>query len=125
MDHAEFGKYLTQQRELRGMSREDVAAKTRIPPSVLMALETGQAERLPERVFVLNYIRAYAQTIGLAPEEAVLRYEEIYTGASTVLSPVELERRRKTRAWTILVALLLVGAAAVGLLVWLSGQKGS
>lgn len=120
MDHAEFGKYLAQQRELRGMTREEVSARTKIPPSILLALESGQAERLPERVFVVNYVRAYAQVIGLAPDEAVLRYEEIYTGSNTVLSPVELERRRKKRAWSILVLLLLALAVAVGALVWLN-----
>ena len=42
MDHAEFGKYLAQQRELRGMSRDEVSAKTKIPVSLLSALEGGQ-----------------------------------------------------------------------------------
>ncbi|MBX5480928.1 MAG: helix-turn-helix domain-containing protein [Myxococcaceae bacterium] len=120
MDHVEFGRYLTQQRELRGMSREDISQRTKIPKSVLLALETGQRERLPERVFVLNYIRAYAQAIGLAPEEAVLRYEEIYTGANTLLTPVEQERRRRRKAWTILSLLLLGVAALVGAVVWLN-----
>ena len=110
MDHAEFGKYLAQQRELRGMSRDEVSAKTKIPVSLLSALEGGQVERLPDRVFVVNYIRAYAQVIGLEPDEAVLRFEEIYTGSNTVLSPVELERRRRKRSWTIL-ALVLLGVA--------------
>lgn len=120
LDHVEFGRYLTQQRELRGMSREDISQRTKIPKSVLLALETGQRERLPERVFVLNYIRAYAQAIGLAPEEAVLRYEEIYTGANTLLTPVEQERRRRRKAWTILSLLLLGVAALVGAVVWLN-----
>ena len=119
MDHAEFGKYLTQQRELRGMSRDEVAQKTKIPSGILVALETGQAERLPGRVFVVNYIRAYAQVLGLEPDEAVLRYQEIYTGAHTVLSPVELERRRRKRAWRILALVALGAAVAVALVVWL------
>ena len=59
---------------------------------------------------MVNYIRAYAQVIGLEPDEAVLRFEEIYTGSNTVLSPVELERRRRKRSWTIL-ALVLLGVA--------------
>jgi cytoskeletal protein RodZ len=118
VDHLEFGRYLSQQRELRGMSREDVAARTKIPSSLLVALENGEAERLPERVFVANYVRAYAQVIGLAPEEAVLRYEEIYTGSNTVLSPIELERRRRHQAWRMLGFLLLLVAAALGVFWW-------
>lgn len=104
------------------MSRDEVARITRIPPSLLQALETGQHERLPERIFVVNYIRSYAQVIGLAPDEAVLRYEEIYTGSQTVLAPAELERRRRRQAWRTL-ALLSLAAAAAGAAVWWFGAS--
>ncbi|HXN42075.1 MAG TPA: helix-turn-helix transcriptional regulator [Myxococcaceae bacterium] len=77
MDYADFGRYLAQQRELRGVSRADVASATKIPANLIAALETGQVERLPERVFIVNYIRAYAQVIGMESQEAVLRFEEI------------------------------------------------
>ena len=92
------------------MTREDVAARTKIPSSLLLALEIGDAERLPGRVFVAKYVRAYAEVIGLSPEEAVLRYEEIYGGSPEPPSPVELERGRRGRAWRIVLA---VGAALV------------
>ena len=62
MDYADFGRYLTQQRELRGLGLDEVARKTRIPESRLTALETGKVEALPDRVFVLAYIRAYAKS---------------------------------------------------------------
>ncbi|CAM3522384.1 helix-turn-helix domain-containing protein [Corallococcus sp. ZKHCc1 1396] len=113
MDHVDFGKYLSQQRELRGLSREDVSRETKIPPSLVAALEAGQVERLPERIFVLNYIRAYAQVIGLSPEEAALRYEEV-DRAVPAPSPVQLEKERRKRAYVILAAVLaalLLGAA--------------
>ena len=41
---------------------------------------------------MLNYIRAYAQVIGLAPEEAVLRYEEVDKTAKPEPPPAALER---------------------------------
>jgi cytoskeletal protein RodZ len=105
VDHVEFGKYLSQQRELRGLSRDEVSRVTKISPSLIAALEEGQMERLPARVFVLNYIRAYATVIGLAPEEAVLRYEEV-DKATPEPSPVVLERERRRRAWIILCVVL-------------------
>jgi cytoskeletal protein RodZ len=113
VDLVDFGKYLTQQRELRGMTRAQVSNATRIPESVLVALETGQAERLPPRVFVVNYVRSYAQVIGLGPEEAVLRYQEVAAPGQDVTSPQELERRRRRRAWLILGG-LSVGALGLG-----------
>jgi uncharacterized protein (DUF58 family) len=46
----DFGNFLRQQRELRGMSRDDVARSTRIPPTMVAALEDGQNDRFPELV---------------------------------------------------------------------------
>ena len=107
MDHVEFGKYLAQQRELRGLSRDEVSRVTKISPSLIIALEEGQVERLPSRVFVVNYIRAYATVIGLSPEEAILRYEEVDKAAPEP-SPVVLEQERRRRAWLALSVLLVV-----------------
>ena len=44
MDYADFGRYLTQQRELRGVSRADVATATKIPVNLIAALESGEVE---------------------------------------------------------------------------------
>lgn len=110
MDHVDFGKYLSQQRELRGMSREDVARATKIPPSLISALEAGQVERLPSRIFVVNYIKSYAQVIGLSPEEALLRYEEV-DKATPAPTPAALERERRKRAFIGLGLFLAVSLA--------------
>ena len=121
MDYLDFGKYLSQQRELRGMSREDVARATKIPPSLISALEAGQVERLPSRIFVVNYIKAYAQVIGMSPEEAVLRYEEVDKSVPSP-SPVQLERERRKRAYVGLTVLLVALALGVYLFLVLSGK---
>jgi len=107
VDYVEFGRYLSQQRELRGLTRDEVSRVTKISPSLIAALEEGQIERLPNRVFIVNYIRSYATVIGLAPEEAILRYEEVDKAAPEP-SPVTLERERRRRAWLILAVVLLV-----------------
>ena len=110
-DHVAFGRFLSQQRELRGLSRDAVAQATRIPPTLIAALEDGQAERLPERIFVLNYIKSYAQVVGLSLDEAVTRYEEIEgVQAAPEESPQTLESRRRRRAWRNLVVLLVIAA---------------
>ncbi len=56
---------------------------------------------------MLNYIRAYAHVIGMAPEEAVLRYEEV-DKATPAPSPAALEKERRRRAWIGLAMMLLV-----------------
>ncbi len=121
MDYVEFGKYLSQQRELRGLSRDEVSRVTKISPSLLAALEEGQIERLPHRVSIKNYIRSYATVIGLAPEEALLRYEEVDKAAPEP-SPVMLERERRRRAWWILAVVLAVLAAGVAATLVMTGR---
>lgn len=121
MDYVDFGKYLTQQRELRGMSREDISRVTKIPPSLIIALEEGQVERLPARIFVVNYVRAYAHVIGLAPDEAVLRYEEV-DKATPAPSPAVLEKERRKRAWVGLTVVLFVAALGVYAFLVMTGK---
>jgi cytoskeletal protein RodZ len=121
--YEDFGRYLSQQRELRGTSREELARSTKIPPSLLEALEHGQVERLPERIFVLNYLRAYSEALGLAEEETLLRFEEVEREEALER---EFERRRtppkrapRPALWAALIAALLLGALG-GWLVWSS-----
>lgn len=121
MDFADFGRYLTQQRELRGMSREDVTRVTKIPATVIEALETGRVERLPARIFVLNYVRAYAQVIGLSPDEAVLRFEEVDNTLQSEPPPAALERERRKKALMRLGVFL--AALALGLYVLLAATS--
>jgi cytoskeletal protein RodZ len=110
VDYADFGRYLTQQRELRGVSRSEVAKATKIPLNLLTALENGQLERLPERIFVLNYIRAYSQVIGLAEDEAILRFEEIDKGSRAPPEPKAAAPRpgRTLLKWLLAIIALLV-----------------
>jgi cytoskeletal protein RodZ len=110
-DHASFGRFLSQQRELRGLSRDAVATATRIPPTLIAALEDGLPQRLPERIFVLNYIRSYAQVVGLSFDDAVTRYEEIAgVQAEPEVPPKELEKVRRKRAMRNLAVLTVVTA---------------
>ena len=122
-DHSAFGRFLTQQRELRGLSRDDLATATRIPPTLIAALEDGLPQRLPEQIFVLNYIRSYAQVVGLSLDEAVTRYEEIAgVQPEPEASPKELEQHRRKRAWRNLAVLTVVSAVGGYVAMVASGQ---
>lgn len=74
-----FGRYLVQQRELRGLSPEDVIQVTKLSPAAIHAMENDRFDRLPGRAFVVGYLRAYAVCVGLNPDEVVLRYDEHVT----------------------------------------------
>jgi cytoskeletal protein RodZ len=64
---------------------------------------------LPGRVFVVNFIRSYAQVIGLEPDEAVLRYEES-NGSDEVETAVEPPKRARAK----LVPWIVTGILALG-----------
>ena len=118
--YGELGRFLSQQRQLRGLSRDDVAKSTKISPALLVALEEGQRERLPDSVFLQNMIRAYATTIGVSADDAVGRWHEIPgVAAEPGPTPEELEVLRRKNAWKgVLLAVVAAGAALYALAHW-------
>jgi cytoskeletal protein RodZ len=113
-DYVAFGKYLEHRRELRGLSVEAIARQTKIPPTLVASLESGQAERFPERVFLLNYIRSYAAAVGLDPDDALSRFHQIPEAPrAESFDPAALEVDRRARAtaamWSTIAAVMVVG----------------
>ncbi len=60
-----MGEYLRREREQRSIPLEEIAVKTYIPQRLLKALELGEAEKLPQPIFVQGFVRRYADVIGL------------------------------------------------------------
>ena len=67
-----IGAYLRGQRELRGMSVEELAALTRIPIRSLERLEAGYFDDQPDG-FVRGFVRTVGVGLGLDPDDAVAR----------------------------------------------------
>jgi cytoskeletal protein RodZ len=98
-DYVAFGAYLRLQREARGLSVDQVAQQTKIPPTLVGALESGQGERFPERVFLLNYIRSYAQAVGLSADDTLNRFHEVPEAPKAPeFDPGALESERRAKA---------------------------
>lgn len=70
----DFGAYLRQAREQRGVSLHEIADRTKISVLALGALERNDASRLPGGIFTRAFVRAYAAEVGLDPEDAVRRF---------------------------------------------------
>ena len=73
---ATFGTSLREEREARGIALEEIASATRIGRRYLEALEENDLARLPGGVFNRGFVRAYAQFIGLDPDEVVEAYTQ-------------------------------------------------
>jgi cytoskeletal protein RodZ len=119
-----FGQYLVTQRQRRGLSRAQVVAATKLPALLVGAIEDGEAEKWPERVFVVNALKTYAGAVGLPAAEALERFDALPdVPRGDGFDPVALEASRRSRAVTGLWSLLAVVAVA-GLWAWLSVVRG-
>jgi hypothetical protein len=109
-----LGARLRAQREHRQVALEAIAEDTKINVALLEGLERDDVSRWPGGLFRRAYVRAYAQRIGLDPEQVVREFAEAHHDPVTGTSPVEafaqnLEGKRpKTR-----IGLMLAGLAGL------------
>lgn len=80
----DFGSYLKAERELRGVTLEELHTKTRIPIHYLQALEKNLFNELPEEVFIRGYIRSFAKVIGANEDEVLSAYIDITKTAPSI-----------------------------------------
>ncbi len=65
-----IGDYLTKQRQLRGISRQELCDLTRIPMRSLERLESGAFDELDDG-FVRGFVRTVAAALGLDPDDTL------------------------------------------------------
>jgi cytoskeletal protein RodZ len=70
----DVGTTLRTARERRGLPIAQLAAKTKIPGSVLQAIEDNAFDRVPGGIFARGFIRAYAREVGLDSEETIQQF---------------------------------------------------
>ncbi len=71
----DFGSHLRHQRELRGVSIDEIASITKIHTRYLKALEDNAFDELPGEVFIKGFIRSYGKAIGANIEELLSTYD--------------------------------------------------
>ncbi len=72
-----FGDKLKRERELRGITLEEIAEATKIGTRSLRALEEENFDKLPGGIFNKGFVRAYAKFLGISEEQAVADYMAI------------------------------------------------
>lgn len=110
-----FGEHLKREREMRGVSLEEISAATRISVRFLEALENEQWERLPGGIFNRGFIRSVARFLGLDEENLVAEYA-METHERPEIAVWTKEPVRKRTNWTaiggaIAVAILVIAGA--------------
>ena len=66
-----FGEYLRREREMRGVSLQEISTATKISIRFLQAIESEELSKLPGGIFRRSFVRTYARYLGL-DEEHVL-----------------------------------------------------
>jgi cytoskeleton protein RodZ len=69
-----FGDRLRREREMRGISLEEIATATKIGTRALRALEEEDFDILPGGIFNKGFVRAYVRYLGMDEEQAVADY---------------------------------------------------
>jgi hypothetical protein len=109
------GQWLCEQRQLRGLSRCFVAARTRIPAERIEAIELGRVE-LADDAVGRGTARQLACAIGAEPDQALARL-----GTAGRTAPTRIGELRLPRPIFVgggLVALALIGALLYAGTIW-------
>jgi len=119
-----FGERLQREREMRGISLEEIADSTKIGTRSLRALEQEDFGKLPGGIFNKGFVRAYARYLGIDEEQAVTDFLAAAGESEQPLpnpSPTEklTAYRSGSRGW--MVALALVVLAVGGYAAWRLG----
>ena len=96
MDKGTFGESLKREREMRGVTLEEISSATRISERFLKAIENDQWDQLPGGVFNRGFVRAMARYLGLDEESIVAEYTlavgdrpsvPVWTGSPPTVTP--------------------------------------
>jgi cytoskeleton protein RodZ len=130
-----FGERMKREREMRGITLEEIANSTKIGTRSLKALEDEDFDQLPGGIFNKGFVRAYAKYLGIDEEQAVADFmaalEESLKPPTIVIEAQERAEREKkeneaaVRPWLALLAIVVVIAGGVvGYKYW-EGQRGA
>ena len=115
-----FGENLRREREMRGVTLEEISESTKISVRLLKALEEDDFGKLPGGVFTRSFIRNYAQYLGLDEEHVLAEYRRsAHPGSDNDFSrlavgrplPSKSSSQPRTLPWVVAAALLASGYA--------------
>jgi cytoskeleton protein RodZ len=129
---------MRREREMRGVSLDDIADATKIGTRLLRALEEEHFELLPGGIFNKGFVRAYSKYLGLNEEEAVADYLE--AAGETAPDPRVIAEQNSSRIdrsggefgpsrqagfpiIPVLILLLLIAAGAGGWQIYQERQR--
>ena len=107
-DPATLGKFLAEARERRGVSCEQAIRETKIPTHYVQMMESNDYSLISDQLYVLPFLRRYAEFLKLDPEAITMRFvREVQradnTSSGRSIEPIEMDRPRaigRRRGWS-------------------------
>ena len=116
-----FGERMRREREMRGITLEEIAESTKIGTRSLRALEDEDFGRLPGGIFNKGFVRSYARYLGIDEDQAIGDFTAAYEKSRSEplmpdAAPVEPPHRRDWPVRSLVMAGLLV--VTLGVAAW-------
>jgi cytoskeleton protein RodZ len=129
-----FGGRLAWERQKAGLTVTDIAARLRLHPKQVRAIEQESLDELPEAAYVRGFVRGYAKIVGIDPTPLLADLNDrIAPPAGSVVdgmtangdySPVRAAGR-ETASRQFVIGLAVVGLVALGAIGWYSTREQS
>jgi hypothetical protein len=75
-DTTTLGGYLRAERERRGLALKTISENTKVSLPLLEGLESDDISRWPGGIFRRAFVRSYAESVGLDPDDVFRRFEQ-------------------------------------------------
>jgi len=69
-----LGHLITETRERKGLTREQVASEAHLPPHYIKMIETDNYDLISDQLYLVPFLRRYATFLGLDAEEIASRF---------------------------------------------------
>ena len=104
------GTYLRRHREAKRMSVEEVSRATRVPAPSVERIESDRFDELPGEVFVRGFLKSYARSVGLQPDDVLARYTASRRVAWVTPLPISspIARPARGRRFGVAIAFVLL-----------------
>ena len=117
----ELGARLREKRIERGFSIEDIAARLKVPPRILKAIEEGCRDELPHTVYICSFVKSCGTLLGIDAGELAEMLSALNGGGSAVPEPIRPKGMMETQmdgerghGAGLLFKLLLIALVGVG-----------